>query len=45
MYRWIVNERKQKLAFHLIKAKNICKEIQITNMKCPYINNFHEGAN
>lgn len=41
----IVNEHKQKLAFQLIKAKNICKEIQITNMKCPYINNTHEGAN
>jgi len=41
----IVNEHKQKLAFQLIKAKNICKEIQITNMKCPYINNSHEGAN
>lgn len=28
---------KKKLASQLIKAKDICKKVQVTNMKCPYI--------
>jgi len=32
----------KKLANQLIKAKNICIEIQKSNMKCPYLNDFDE---
>jgi len=31
-------QHKQKLESQLSKAKDICKKIQATNMKCPYIN-------
>ena len=33
---------KQKLEIQLDKAKNICKKIQKTNMKCPYIDDLDE---
>jgi len=32
----------KKLANQLVKAKDICKEIQRSNMKCPYLSDFHE---
>jgi len=33
---------QQKLENQLNKAKNICKKIQETNMKCPYIDDLNE---
>ena len=33
---------QQKLENQLNKAKNICKKIQKTNMKCPYIDDLDE---
>jgi hypothetical protein len=36
------NLHNKKLASQLIKAKDICEQIQITNMKCPYMSDFDE---
>ena len=33
---------QQKLENQLNKAKDICEQIQITNMKCPYMSDFDE---
>ena len=36
------NLHNKKLASQLIKDKDICEQIQITNMKCPYIDDLGE---
>ena len=36
------HRHKNKLANQLIKAKDICEQIQAVNMECPYMNDFDE---